>query len=240
MSIKRILVALDVPTLSEALGLVEQLKGKVGGFKVGLELCNSEGTNRVIETISAAGGDLFVDLKFKDIPNTVAGAVRAVAKPGVKMFNLHCDGGLEMMRTAVETARAAMAKPPLIIGVTVLTSWSEDALRSQLGIRERLEDYVVRMASLAQEAGLDGVVCSARETAAVKRTCGQQFLTVTPSIRPQWAVGNDQRRPLTPADALATGTDYMVIGRPITNPPAAIGSPVAAVERIVAELEGVA
>jgi orotidine-5'-phosphate decarboxylase len=234
---ERILVALDVPSLSEALTLVNQLKGRVGGFKVGLELCHSEGTNQVIQTISAAGGNVFLDIKLKDIPNTVAGATRVVTKPGVFMFNLHCDGGIAMMRASVEAARSVSENPPLIIGVTVLTSLSATDLHSDLGIVEDVEQYVVRLARLAKSAGLNGVVCSVKEVPAIKDACGQDFITVTPGIRPLWAAANDQRRAVTPAQAIAAGSDYLVIGRPITNPPAEIGSPLDAVERIIAEIE---
>jgi orotidine 5''-phosphate decarboxylase, subfamily 1 len=234
---ERILVALDVPTLSEALALVDQLKGRVGGFKVGLELCHSEGTNQVIQAVSAAGGNVFLDIKLKDIPNTVAGATRAVTKPGVFMFNLHCDGGIAMMRASVEAARSVSENPPLIIGVTVLTSLGATELHSDLGIVEDVEHYVVRLARMAKSAGLNGVVSSVKEVAAIKEACGQDFITVTPGIRPLWAAANDQRRAVTPAQAIAAGSDYLVIGRPITNPPAEIGSPVDAVERIVAEME---
>jgi orotidine-5'-phosphate decarboxylase len=234
---ERILVALDVPSLSEALTLVNQLKGRVGGFKVGLELCHSEGTNQVIQTISAAGGNVFLDIKLKDIPNTVAGATRVVTKPGVFMFNLHCDGGIAMMRASVEAARSVSENPPLIIGVTVLTSLSATDLHSDLGIVEDVEQYVVRLARLAKSAGLNGVVCSVKEVPAIKDACGQDFITVTPGIRPLWAAANDQRRAVTPAQAIAAGSDYLVIGRPITNPPAEIGSPLDAVEKIIAEIE---
>jgi orotidine-5'-phosphate decarboxylase len=237
MTRNRILVALDVPTLGEALQLVEQLRGRVGGFKVGLELCHSVGTNQVIDAISAAGGEVFLDIKLKDIPNTVAGATRAVVRPGVMILNVHCDGGAAMMRAAVAAAREATPQPPLIIGVTLLTSLGAAELHTELGVAEDLESYVVRMARLAQDAGLDGVVTSAHEVRSIKQACGEQFITVTPGIRPRWAPGSDHRRALTPAEALAAGADYLVIGRPITNPPPEIDGPVAAVERILAEIE---
>lgn len=234
----KILVALDVPTLPKALQLVELLRGRVGGFKVGLELCHSAGTTRVIDAISAAGGAVFLDIKLKDIPNTVAGAVRAVARPGVLMLNVHCDGGLAMMRAAVEAARAAATStpPPLVIGVTLLTSLGESELVRELSLAGSVEQYVLRMASLAREAGLDGVVASAREAAAVKRTCGDDFLVVTPGIRPSWAATQDQQRTADPAEAVRAGADYLVLGRAITAPPADVGGPIEAVERIVAEL----
>jgi orotidine-5'-phosphate decarboxylase len=234
---ERILVALDYPTLDQALDIVEQLKGRVGGFKIGLEICHSAGTNEVIRQVSAAGGDVFLDIKLKDIPNTVAGATRAVTRPGVKILNVHCDGGLAMMQATVAAARETSANPPLLIGVTVLTSISEEELQRDMGITESVQDYVVRMAKLAQQAGLDGVVCSAQEVPAIKQACGSNFITITPGIRPSWASSSDQRRALTPAQALAAGSDYLVIGRPITHPPSEVGSPIEAVERIVAEME---
>ena len=234
----KILVALDVPTLPEALQLVELLRGRVGGFKVGLELCHSAGTTHVIDAISAAGGAVFLDIKLKDIPNTVAGAVRAVARPGVLMLNVHCDGGLAMMRAAAEAARVAATTtpPPLVIGVTLLTSLGETELVRELGLNGGVEEYVLRMASLAREAGLDGVVASPREAAAIKRTCGKDFIVVTPGIRPGWAATQDQQRTATPAEAMRAGVDYLVLGRAITAPPTEVGGPLDAAERIVAEL----
>ena len=231
----KILVALDVPTLDEALALVELLKGRVGGFKIGLELCHNIGTPQAIAAISAAGGAVFADVKLKDIPNTVAGAARALCKPGVLMFNVHCDGGLAMLRAAV-AARDASAHKPLLIGVTVLTSTSGRELNDELGVAGTVEAHVLRLALLAREAGLDGVVASPHEVAAIKRACGADFLCVAPGVRPAWAAAGDQRRTLSPAEAIVAGADYLVIGRPITAAPPAVGGPVAAVERIVVEL----
>jgi orotidine-5'-phosphate decarboxylase len=236
---QRILVALDTPTLPEALALVRALRDHVGGFKVGLELCTSVGTPAVVEAIAVAGGSVFLDLKLKDIPNTVAGAVRAIVTnfgDQVRMLTLHCDGGSAMLRAAVEAARAASATPPLLLGVTVMTSIDAAMLNTELGVRDPLETHVVRLAHLAQAAELDGVVASPREVAAIKQACGPDFLTVTPGVRPTWADTGDQRRVLTPVEAIRTGADYLVIGRSITAAPAEIGGPVAAVTRIKAEL----
>jgi orotidine-5'-phosphate decarboxylase len=232
----KILVALDVSTLEQALYLVDLLKDAVGGFKVGLELCTSAGTQQAIEAVSRAGSKVFVDLKFKDIPNTVAGAAKAVTRPGVFMFNVHCDGGSAMMQAAVATARASSEHPPLVIGVTLLTSIDEPTLQQELRIPEDAHNYVLHLARLAQSAGLDGVVCSAHEVAAIKAICGQQFLTVVPGVRPTWAVAGDQKRVMTPADAIRAGADYLVIGRPITHPPVAIGTPAIAAQRIMQEI----
>jgi orotidine-5'-phosphate decarboxylase len=230
----KILVALDVPTIEEALALVRQLRGRVGGFKIGLELCHSAGTPQAIAAISEAGGAVFADVKLKDIPNTVAGATRALCKPGVLMLNLHCDGGLAMLRAAAN-ARDASAHRPLLLGVTVLTSAGERELR-EAGVGGGVGDQVLRLAQLAREAGLDGVVASPHEVAAIKRACGDDFLCVAPGVRPAWAAAGDQQRTLAPAEALAAGADYLVIGRPITAPPPGVGGPAEAAERILQEL----
>lgn len=230
-----ILVALDVPSLDEALRLVEQLRDHVGGFKVGLELCTAEGTPQVIDAISAAGGALFVDLKFKDIPNTVAGAARGMRRPGVAMFNVHCDGGSAMLRAAVEAIQDADPRP-LVLGVTVLTSIDAGILNGELRVPGEVAAQVVHLARLAHDAGLDGVVCSAQEVVAIHDACGQDFLTVVPGIRPSWAAEGDQRRVLTPAQAIHAGADYLVIGRPITCPPAEVGGPADAARRIMDEI----
>lgn len=234
-----ILAALDVDTLPDALALVEQLRDYVGGFKVGLELCSNVGVQTVIAAVSAAGGELFVDLKFKDIPNTVAAAVRAVARPGVRLCNVHCDGGAAMLRAAVEAAQASSAKPQ-ILGVTVLTSLNDAMLHDELGIAPDTASYAVHMANLAHANGLAGVVCSAHEVAAIKAACGTDFLTVVPGVRPAWAATNDQQRVMTPVDALRAGADFLVIGRPITRPPEAICTPADAARKILEEIAAVA
>ena len=240
---QRLLVALDVPTLPEALALVVELRDLVGGFKVGLELCTSVGVPQVVEAISAAGGQLFLDLKLKDIPNTVAGAMRAIVGgsfgAGVRMLTLHCDGGSAMLRAAVEAAHTASPRPPLLVGVTLLTSLDQQALNFELRAGDTTEDYVVHMARLAQAAGLEAVVTSPAEVAAVKAACGPKLLTITPGVRPIWATSGDQRRVLTPAEALRAGSDYLVIGRPITAAPPEIGGPAEAARRIVQEIRRV-
>jgi orotidine-5'-phosphate decarboxylase len=230
-----ILAALDVATLPDALRLVEELRDHVGGFKVGLELCTHVGVQTVIAAVSAAGGELFVDLKFKDIPNTVAAAVQAVARPGVQMFNVHCDGGSAMLRAAVAAAQASAARPA-VIGVTVLTSMDQQTLNDEVRVPGSLAEQVVHLARLAQSAGLAGVVCSAHEAAAVKAACGADFVTVVPGVRPAWAAADDQQRIMTPAEAVQAGADFLVIGRPITRPPEGIGSPAEAAQRILDEL----
>jgi orotidine-5'-phosphate decarboxylase len=238
MTTNPILVALDFDNLPDALRLVEATRDYVGGYKVGMELCTAVGVPTVVDAISAAGGAVFVDLKFKDIPNTVAGAVRALARHGVLMTNIHADGGLAMMRAAVD-AVADKPHKPLLIGVTVLTSVSAAELRDEIGVTDALPDQVVRLARLAHTAGLNGVVCSAHEIQPIKAACGADFITVVPGMRPAWAAANDQQRMMTPAEARRAGADYLVIGRPITRPPAEVGSSAEAARRILEEVEGV-
>ena len=207
-------VALDVATAPEAIALADGLRPHVGGFKIGLELFVAAGPE-IVERIGA--DDVFLDLKFHDIPNTAAGAARSAARLGTKIFNVHCLGGLEMMRAAADAARETNTQTK-IIGVTVLTSHDRASLAG-LGLDEEPESAVRRLALLAREAGLDGVVCSAREIAAVRAECGADFLLVTPGIRPANADAGDQKRTMTPRDALAAGADWLVIGRPITAAP---------------------
>jgi orotidine-5'-phosphate decarboxylase len=230
-----VLVALDVPTLPEALRLVALLRDRVGGFKVGLELCTAVGVPQVIDAIGAEGGRVFVDLKFKDIPNTVAGAARGLARPEVLMFNIHADGGVAMMHAAA-AAVAGSDPRPLVLGVTVLTSINQAMLNDEIGISGPVAKTVVRLARLAQSAGLDGVVGSAREVAAIRAACGPDFVTVVPGTRPAWAEANDQQRIATPAEAIRAGATYLVVGRAITHPPASVGGPAAAAQRIADEI----
>jgi orotidine-5'-phosphate decarboxylase len=186
-------------------------------LKVGLELFNSAGPG-ALEAIGDLG-DVFYDSKFYDIPNTVAGAAAAVGRLGVRMFNVHALGGRAMMRAAKEGAAKGAAQagfpPPLVIAVTIVTSIGDEALREELGIAETAAEAVPRLALLAKESGLDGVVASVHEVPEIKRVCGKNFLTVTPGIRPSWAEAGDQTRVATPRAALSAGADYLVIGRPI-------------------------
>jgi orotidine-5'-phosphate decarboxylase len=236
---ERILAALDVPDLTSALGLVAQLRDHVGGFKVGLELCTAVGAPQVVQAVAAAGGAVFLDLKLSDIPNTVAGAVRSACAlgPAVRMLTLHCHGGAAMLRAAAETARAAGEHRPLLLGVTVITSMDAAALRDELQVGASLADHTVHMARMAQECGMDGVVSSPHEVAAIRAACGPELLIITPGVRPAWAASGDQRRVMTPAEALLAGSDYLVIGRPLTAPPATVGGPADAAARIVAEVK---
>jgi orotidine-5'-phosphate decarboxylase len=245
---RRIIVALDVPTLEQALRLVHQLHTHVGGFKVGLELCTAVGVPHVVKTIGEAGGLVFLDLKFKDIPNTVAGAVRAIGancEHYVHMLTIHTDGGRAMLQAAVDAARAAypplhpqQAIPrPLLLGVTLLTSIDDDSLHHELGVERSVSAHVRHLALLAQQTGLDGVIASPQEAASIKDACGDDFLVVTPGVRPTWAASGDQRRVTTPAEAVRAGADFLVIGRPITAAPGADGGPVAAAIRIAQEIQ---
>ncbi len=207
-----VLVALDVPTRERALELAGQLSSHVGGLKIGLELFCACGP-QIVEEIGAQR--VFLDLKFHDIPNTVAAASRVAARLGVHIFNVHCLGGLEMMRAAADAARETNAEVK-VIGVTILTSHDSDSLK-KIGLSETPREAVPRLAMLAQEAGLDGVVCSAREILPVRAACGDDFLLVTPGIRPANSERGDQKRVLTPSEALKAGANYLVVGRPITG-----------------------
>ena len=229
----RILVALDFPDAVAALESAETLRGRVGGFKVGKQLFTAKGP-ALVRTLTSRGDRVFLDLKFHDIPNTVAGAVRSAAHLGVWMVNVHASGGRAMMTAAREAAdRAAEegAPRPLVIAVTVLTSMGADALR-ETGVDADPAEQVGRLARLAREAKLDGVVCSPQEIARVRRECGSDFLIVTPGIRGADEAKGDQVRTATPAGAIQAGADYLVIGRPIT----AATDPAEAADRIAAEI----
>lgn len=211
----RLIVALDTDRLTVALAMARRLGPLAGMFKIGSQLFTAEGP-RAVERISALGAGIFLDLKFHDIPNTVAKAVRAAAElPGVALVNVHASGGVEMMRAAAR-ALAGMRRRPRLLAVTILTSLDAAALR-RIGIRGAPQLRVVALARLAQEAGLDGVVCSAHELRAIRRACGSDFLTVVPGIRPASAAKGDQSRVATPAQAIRDGADYLVVGRPITE-----------------------
>ncbi|HEX8464846.1 MAG TPA: orotidine-5'-phosphate decarboxylase [Abditibacterium sp.] len=218
-----VLVALDVPTREKALALAQQLEPHVGGFKIGLELFCACGP-QIVEQIGPQR--VFLDLKFHDIPHTVASASRVAARLGTKMFNVHCLGGYEMMKSAVDAAKSENPDAK-VIGVTVLTSHDGASLQN-LGISESPRQAVLRLAELAQKAGLDGVVCSALEILPVRAHCGDNFLLVTPGIRPRNSELGDQKRVLTPREALRAGADYLVIGRPIIG----AADPVAAAQKL--------
>ncbi len=241
---ERIYVALDLSDLADAVAHARVLAPLVGGMKIGLELLTSAGAPQVVAALRDCQSGIFFDAKFCDIPNTVAGAVRATAALGVTMLNVHALGGVAMMRAAVAAARdsaaAAGVVPPQVLAVTILTSFTPAQLHEvgflQLTSDAALQDEVVLLAQRAQEAGCDGVVASPQEIAAIRAVCGKNFLIVTPGVRPTWAALGDQRRVMTPREALDAGADVLVIGRPIVQPPAAIGSPTNAVARIIQEL----
>jgi orotidine-5'-phosphate decarboxylase len=212
----RIVVALDFPDRAPALELLDRLDPARCRLKVGKEMFTRLGAG-FVEELRGRGYEVFLDLKFHDIPNTVAAACEAAADLGVWMINLHASGGRPMMEAARERLDR-LPRAPLLIAVTVLTSLNSDDL-SDIGCPGDPRDRVLRLASLAQGAGLDGVVCSPREAAIVRAELGPEFLLVTPGVRPAGSAAKDQKRVMTPAEAIATGADYLVIGRPITAAP---------------------
>lgn len=209
-----IIVALDYPNANQAVAMARQLDPSQVRLKVGKELFTAAGP-ALVEALQTLGFELFLDLKFHDIPNTVAGALKSAASLGVWMVNVHASGGRRMLEAAAN-AVAQASQPPLLTAVTVLTSMGEDEL-VELGITVPLEEQVKRLALLAQSAGIGGVVCSAREAQMLRQTCGDGFLLVTPGIRPAGSQRDDQTRIMTPVEAQQVGVDYMVIGRPITQ-----------------------
>lgn len=211
----RIIVALDTQDFSVCKKWVRELKGLIRFFKIGNELFTSVGLD-TIKFVRDQGADIFLDLKFHDIPNTVARSAKAVSGLGVKMFNVHTLGGLNMMKAAKEAVRSEGEKP-WILGVTILTSHSEKELSSELRIKVPLKTQVLHLAGLAKKAGLDGVVASAQEAALLKKKLGRGFKVVTPGIRPLWAAEGDQKRIVTPKQAFELGSDFIVVGRPITG-----------------------
>jgi orotidine-5'-phosphate decarboxylase len=233
---EQLLVALDVDTVTEARALADRLRGAVGGFKFGSRLFTSEGP-AFVEELASRGDRVFLDLKFHDIPNTVAGAVAAATRLGVWMVNVHASGGSAMMRAARAAAdeeAARRSRPaPLVIAVTMLTSLDQAAL-TEVGLAASVTAQVERLAALTEAAGLDGVVASPHEIEIIRRRCGAGFQIVTPGIRGAADAKGDQSRTLSAAGALIAGASYLVVGRPII----AAADPRAAAERIAAECRG--
>ena len=237
----KLLVALDVDTAAEARALADQLRGVAGGFKIGSRLFTSHGPS-IVEELASRGDRVFLDLKFHDIPNTVAGAVAAATRLGVWMVNVHASGGDAMMRAAIDAAREESARrshpAPLVIAVTVLTSLNDTVLDA-IGVHASMAEQVGRLAALAQAAGLDGVVASPQEIGLIRARCGAAFAIVTPGVRGGAAAASakgaaakdDQQRTLSAGEAVAAGASYLVVGRPII----AAADPRAAAERIAAE-----
>ncbi len=216
---EKLIVALDYDSKDEALSVARELKDHVGLFKVGLQLFSSEGAE-MIRLLLKEGTRVFLDMKLHDIPNTVAKAATVSAGMGVSMINFHCLGGKKMLETAAaevsDHCQKKSLKKPLLIGVTILTSMSEADI-VDVGISSALTDEVRRLAAIAKDAGLDGVVASVHEIEAIRKECGNDFLIVTPGIRPSWSKKNDQERITTPSDAIRKGADFIVVGRPITG-----------------------
>jgi len=234
---ERIICAIDVNTAERAIHLVERLRGHVGVFKIGLELIMAEGIG-VVERLRDAGADkIFFDAKLHDIPNTVAGAMRGIVHLGAWCVTVHTTGGSQMMQTATQTARCEANKLnlpcPKILGVTVLTSISEEILCSELSVGKSLPNFVMQLAQSAQTSGCDGVIASPQEISLIRAAISDpNFFIITPGVRPAGSERGDQARTMTPAEAIQCGANYLVIGRPIVAAP----SPVDAAKRIADEI----
>lgn len=230
----KLIIALDVDTEKDALAFVHLLKTEVGIFKVGSELFTSCGPS-IVEKVKKEGRGVFLDLKFHDIPNTVKKSAIAATRLGVSIFNVHSLGGYDMMKLVSEAVRDEAARlkieKPKVIAVTILTSMDTESLK-RIGVRGSAEDAVLRLARLAKEAGLEGVVASAAEIRRIRETIGKDFIIVTPGVRPTWASKNDQKRVTTPSDAVKDGADYIVVGRPIIE----AEDPCAAARKILEEI----
>lgn len=238
MNSNQIIVPLDVSNLADAIALVDKLP-RVGFWKVGLELFVATGSD-ILKFLKDKQKRIFLDLKFHDIPNTVAGACRSASQYEVDLLTLHAVAGKKALQAAVEAISTA-EKPPKLLAITVLTSLSSRELAFDLKIPLELPEYALQMAILAQESGIDGAVCSPQEVSQLREVCGNDFLLVCPGVRPSWAKAgetlrvDDQSRVMTPSQAIKAGADYLVIGRPITS----AEDSVAAWERVCAEIEGI-
>lgn len=236
---KKLIVALDLPELKEATELVDKLSDSVDWFKVGSQLFTGEGP-AVIEMLKEREKQVFLDLKFHDIPNTVARVSEVVASFGVDMFNVHASGGLEMMRSAAEAASSKSDElgitKSIVLGVTVLTSIDEKQLYNELGVERELSSQVVYLSRLSKEAGLDGVVASPMEVKLIRDAIGDDFVIVTPGVRPTWATKDDQKRVMTPREAIDAGADMIVVGRPIRNAPDPYKAAISVIQEIEREI----
>lgn len=232
--IDQIIVPLDAPTQEDAIALIDRLP-QVSFWKVGLELFVACGPI-ILEELKQRNKRIFLDLKFHDIPNTVAGACRSAARYGVDLVTVHATAGADALRLAqqeaVMAAQSAGQPVPQLLAITLLTSLDSRALAFNLKVPVELPEYVLHMALLAKDAGIPGVVCSPKEASELRRVCGDEFILVCPGVRPSWSEKGDQRRSLTPAEAIQAGANYLVIGRPITTAP----DPVAAFNRICEDM----
>ena len=232
---ERLVIALDIESDTEALGIVAELKDSVALFKVGLQLFTAYGPD-IVRRITGMGGRVFLDLKYHDIPNTVAKASAEAVKLGVSIFNVHSLGGLDMMKAAAESAKETAEKLnlplPTVLAVTILTSMDEKSMRKELKITRSLQREVAHLARLAQRAGMHGVVASPQEIKALRRAVRGEFVLLTPGVRPAWADKDDQKRVMTPGEAVKAGVDYIVVGRPVLN----ASDRKAAVEKILEEM----
>ncbi|HEY7038956.1 MAG TPA: orotidine-5'-phosphate decarboxylase [Methylomirabilota bacterium] len=232
---ERLIVALDVESLAEAERLLDRLQGLVTRFKIGSQLFTAAGPPAV-ELVQKRGAEVFLDLKFHDIPNTVAGAAREAARMGVLMFNVHASGGRAMMRAAAESAATAAretgGRRPIVLAVTVLTSLDRGALSRELSVAASVEGHVLHLAGMAAESGLDGCVASPNEIAALRTNRGVDWVIVTPGVRPAGSASGDQSRIATPRAAVQAGAHYLVVGRPIT----AASDPARATETVLEEM----
>ena len=222
----RLIVALDFPTQVKALALVSVLSDAVSIYKIGLQLYTAEGPE-IVRAVAATGAKIFLDLKLHDIPNTVAKAVAAASGLGVQMLTVHLSGGRAMLEAAVATKSPNLS----LLGVTVLTSATAETL-AEIGVNSKVEEQVLRLADLGKKAGMDGLITSPHEVGILRKRLGSQMKLVTPGVRPSWAAADDQKRFAAPQEALKSGADYLVVGRPITADP----DPRAAVERLLAEI----
>jgi orotidine-5'-phosphate decarboxylase len=231
----RLTIALDVDNDREALEIVAELRDSVGVFKVGHQLFTAYGPD-IVRRIIGMGGRVFLDLKYHDIPNTVAKAAAEAVKLGVSMFNVHSLGGLDMMKAAAESAKETAKKlnlpMPVVLAVTILTSMDEKSMRKELKITRSLQREVIHLARLARRAGVHGVVASPQEIKTLRRAVRGEFIILTPGVRPLWADKDDQKRVMTPGEAVKAGADYIVVGRPVLT----AGDRKAAVEKILEEM----